>query len=115
MTDDDLRAAAEKFAELDETVALGRTGQFDTAITRIRAGSGKRLMDELRRVEGDLAADTGDAVARTAATQARLSTWLLGAIMAALLCIDATGCLDCALRESKRRGPTPRDIIDLRM
>ena len=50
-------SAAEKFAELDQTITLGKAGRFDDAVAIVRSGAGKSLMDELRRTIDELTAD----------------------------------------------------------
>ncbi len=85
------RIGREKFAELDQTIALGKAGQFDEAEAIVRAGNGKALMDELQRVIGDLTADANDEIERTTATQSWLSSLLVGALIVALLCVSGLG------------------------
>jgi methyl-accepting chemotaxis protein len=46
--------AATKLAELRQTIELRRSAGFDAALGVIKGGEGKRTMDELRRVLGDL-------------------------------------------------------------
>jgi PAS domain S-box-containing protein len=43
-----------KEAELDRTVGLVRAGDLNGAISVVREGNGKRLMDEIRRIAGDM-------------------------------------------------------------
>jgi PAS domain S-box-containing protein len=81
------RVGAEKIAELDRTVALGRAGQYDAAIAIVTSGVGRSLMDDLRRSVADLTAEANDEVTRTTERQAWLSTLLVSAIVAALGCV----------------------------
>lgn len=94
------RIGVEKFAELDQTIGLGRSGQFDAALAIVRAGSGRALMEDLRRAVDDLTAETNEEVARTTATQSWLSTLLVGAIMIALICV--TGLAVLLLNDARR-------------
>jgi PAS domain S-box-containing protein len=87
LTAEAARIGAEKFAELDRTVTLGKAGRFDDAVAIVRSGTGRTLMDELRRTIGNLTADANDQVQRTTAAQSWLSTLLVGAIIVVLLCV----------------------------
>jgi PAS domain S-box-containing protein len=87
------RIGGEKFAEMDQTIALGKAGQFDAALAMVRSGAGKSLMGELRRILDDLTADANDEVERTRAVQNRLNSLLTGAIIAVLLCVAGLGAL----------------------
>lgn len=91
LTEAAAQIGGEKFAELDQTIALGKAGQFDTANAIVRSGTGRSLMDDLRRTIDDLTTDANDEVERTTATQNRLSALLVGAIVAALLCVAGLG------------------------
>jgi PAS domain S-box-containing protein len=85
------RIGREKFAELDQTIALGQAGKFDEAVAIVRSGAGKALMHELRRIIDDLTADANYEVGQSAAAQSRVSTLLVGAIIVALLCVAGLG------------------------
>jgi PAS domain S-box-containing protein len=85
------RIGHEKFAELDQTIALGQAGQFAMAIEIARSGSGKTLMDELRRIIDDLTADASYQVEQTTAAQIRLNGMLVAAMIFALLCVAGLG------------------------
>ncbi len=85
------RIGGEKFAELDQTVALGQRGQFDAALEVVRSGAGKALMGELHRIMEDLTADANYEVEQTTANQKWLSTLLIGAIVFALLAVAGLG------------------------
>ena len=85
------RIGREKFAELDQTIALGQTGEFDAAMAIARSGAGKALMDQLRRVMDGLTTDANHEVDQTTATQTSLNTLLIGAIIIALLCVAGLG------------------------
>jgi PAS domain S-box-containing protein len=85
------RIGREKFAELDQTIALGRSGQFDAALAIVRSGAGKTLMDQLRRIMDDLTVDVNYEVAQTTATQHWLSSLLVGAIIVVLLAVAGLG------------------------
>jgi PAS domain S-box-containing protein len=89
-----------KIAELDRTIALGRAGHFDEAIAIVGAGTGRTLMDDLRRTVSDLTAEANDEVNRTTARQAWLSSLLVGAIVAALACVAGLAVL--LLLDTKR-------------
>jgi PAS domain S-box-containing protein len=100
LTTDVARIGVEKFAELDQTIALGKSGQFDAAVAIVRAGSGRALMDDLTRAVDNLTAETNAEVARTTATQSHLSTLLVGAIVVALVCV--TGLAVLLLNDARR-------------
>ena len=85
------RVGREKFAEPDQTIALGEAGQFDDALAIVRSGTGKSLMDELQRIIDDLTTDANHEVAQTTATESWLSALLFGAIIAALPCVAGLG------------------------
>lgn len=85
------RIGQQKFAELDQTIALGHAGQFDAAIAIARSGAGKVMMDDLRRAIDDLTADANHEVEETTATQAWVDNLLIGAIVVALLCVAGLG------------------------
>ena len=51
---------AAKFAELKRTIDLRRAGHADDAVRRVSEGEGKRLMDEIRRIAGDMQRDERD-------------------------------------------------------
>lgn len=85
------RVSGEKFAELDQTIGLGRAGRFDDALAIVRSGAGKALMDELRHIVDDLTVDASDEVDRMTATQSWLRALLIGAIIFALLCVAGLG------------------------
>jgi len=91
---------AEKFAELDKTVALGKDGRFDDAIAIVRAGAGKTLMDRVRRIVNGMTADATGTVSRTVATQSQLNAQLIGAIVIALVCV--TGLAILLLSDARR-------------
>jgi PAS domain S-box-containing protein len=94
------RVGDAKIAELDRTIALGRAGHFDEAIAIVGAGTGRTLMDDLRRTVSDLTAEANDEVNRTTARQAWLSSLLVGAIVAALACVAGLAVL--LLLDTKR-------------
>jgi PAS domain S-box-containing protein len=81
------RIGSEKFDEMDRTIALAKAGNFDDALAIVKAGTGRVLMDELRRDVGDLTAAANDEIARTTIAQSRLNSLLIGAIIVALLCV----------------------------
>ncbi len=85
------RIGREKFAELDQTIALGQAGQFDAALAIVRSGAGKTLMDQLRRIIDDLTADANYEVEQTTANQHWLSSLLVGAIILVLLAVAILG------------------------
>jgi PAS domain S-box-containing protein len=87
------RIGREKFVELDRTIALGESGQFDDALAVVRSGAGKSLMEELGRIIDDLTADANLEVEQTTAIESRLSELLVGAIIAALLGVAGMGFL----------------------
>jgi len=91
LTEAAARIGAEKFAELDQTIALGNAGRYDDAIAIVRSGTGKSLMEELRRTVDDLTAEANDQVEQTTVRQSWLSSLLVGAIIAALLCAAGLG------------------------
>jgi PAS domain S-box-containing protein len=82
------RLGADKFQELDLTISLANAGRLDEALAIVRLGAGQSLMSRLRHIVEDLTDEANDEVARTSATQARLSAWLVAAIVAALLCVS---------------------------
>ena len=88
------RFGGEKFAELDQTVALGKAGRFDDALAIVRSGAGRSLMDDLRRAIDELAADANHEIKRTTAAQNWLSSPSGGAIIVALLCVAGLGAGD---------------------
>src|SRR5690606_38760982 len=45
---------ARKVAEMAETIALGKNGQFDQGIALVRTGRGKQSMDAVRKVVGEV-------------------------------------------------------------
>jgi len=81
------RVGAEKLTELDRTIALGQSGRFDDALSIVQQGGGRALMDELQRTVDNLTAEANEDIARTTATQSRLSRLLVGAILIALICV----------------------------
>ncbi len=85
------RIANEKFDELDRTIALGRAGRFDDAAEVVRSGAGKSMMDDIRHTVDDLNAGANAEVTRATATQTRMSTVLIGAIVIALICVAGLG------------------------
>jgi len=87
------RIGGEKFAELDQTIALGKAGRFGEAIEIVREGTGKSLTDELRRILDDLTTDANDEVERSTGTQTWVTTLLIGAIIVALLCVSGLGAM----------------------
>lgn len=48
------RLTARKVAEMAETIALGKNGQFDQGIALVRTGRGKQSMDAVRKVVGEV-------------------------------------------------------------
>ena len=94
------RIGAEKLAELDRTVALGRAGRFDDALALVRSDHGLSLMDDLRRTVSDLTVEANDDVGRSTARQAWLSGLLVSAIVAALTCVAGLAVL--LLLDAKR-------------
>ena len=94
------RAATNKFAELDQTIALGQAGQFDAALLIVRAGTGKSLMIDFRRAIDGLMDQANVEIAQTTITQSRLSTLLVGAILTALVCVAGLAVL--LLRDARR-------------
>jgi PAS domain S-box-containing protein len=111
------RIGREKFTELDQTIALGQSGQFDMAISIVRSGAGKALMDELRRIIDDLTADATYTVVQTTDRQIWLNILLIGAIIIALLCVAGLGVvllknvrLHLSLLET--RAATDRQLAD---
>jgi methyl-accepting chemotaxis protein len=86
-----------KLAELKQTVNLRRAGNVDEAVKTVRAGEGKRVMDDLRRILDEMEneergllkqrAEEGDAAARSAKSVIVFGTLLC------LLCVTAAGIL----------------------
>ena len=95
------RLGAAKFAEMDQTIALAKEGRVDDALALMRAGGGKALMDEVRRDVDGLTAGANGVVDSATATQIRLSTMLLVAIVVALLCVASLAVL--LLRDTRQR------------
>jgi PAS domain S-box-containing protein len=87
------RIGVEKFAELDRTIAAGKSGRFDDALAIALTGNGKSLMDALTRIVGELTDEANDEVTRTGATENQLSIMLIGAIIVALLCVSGLAVL----------------------
>ncbi|HEX8431548.1 MAG TPA: CHASE3 domain-containing protein, partial [Longimicrobium sp.] len=77
-----LRAlATEKLAIMDETVRLGRSGDFDAAIAIVRRGHGKELMDQIRHTATELVRVEERALAQrrsNALSSARVTMWMIG-------------------------------------
>jgi PAS domain S-box-containing protein len=118
----------QKMAELRKTIELRRTGGLNAAVPIIQEGSGKRVMDELREVIGDLharemAAVRTDASWSDATTRARTVGFILicalnvGMLAWAYFRIsEAVKSRDAALRESHRRGfelQQQKDLLDV--
>ncbi|HYW07993.1 MAG TPA: CHASE3 domain-containing protein [Longimicrobium sp.] len=78
----ELRAlATAKLAIMDETVRLGRSGDFDAGIAIVRRGHGKELMDRIRRTATELVRVEERALARRrsdALRSARMTMWMIG-------------------------------------
>jgi PAS domain S-box-containing protein len=100
LTTEVARIGVEKFTELDHTIALGKSGQFDDAIAIVQHGGGRKTMEQLRGAVEDLNDETDDEVARTTATERQLSTLLAGTIVVALMCV--TGLAVLLLKDARR-------------
>jgi PAS domain S-box-containing protein len=87
------RLGADIFADLDRTIALGKSGLVDDALAAFRSGAEKAHMVEFQRTLDDLTAEANDDVVRTSATEIRVSTLLIGAIMTALFCVAGLAAL----------------------
>jgi len=84
------RLIASKLAELKETVELRRTRGFDAALAVVRSDAGKRLMDALRVVVGEMESEEENLLERRAAdaeatARATTSSVLYGTLLALLL------------------------------
>jgi len=101
LADEVERIGTAKFQEMDRTITLTKSGQFTDALDQVRTGLGHTQMEELRRDVYSLTAGANDDVAQTTATQTRLSTMSLVAIVAALICVGAVASL--LLRDTRRR------------
>ena len=77
---------------MKETVRLARAGRTDAAIAAVREGTGKRLMNGMREVASDMAADE-DGLLRSRIASAqhgyRLAMVVLGVAGVALLGLGA--------------------------
>src|ERR1019366_7381282 len=84
-----------KMAELKQTIDLRRSGGFESAAAVVKAGEGKRTMDEVRRVLGQMDHDERDRLHARAeevdasATGARST--MLGGTLFGLLLVTAAG------------------------
>ncbi len=74
--------AARKLAIMGETVRLGRAGEFGRAIAIVRQGTGREIMDQIRRVGAEMVRDEETALVRrrqVAVRSARRALWTIGA------------------------------------
>jgi PAS domain S-box-containing protein len=94
------RLGEAKFAEMDLTISQAQRGDFDEAISTMRSGHGKELMDRMRARAEALATHTEDAVTTSTATQIRISRFLVLAIVVALACVVVLAAL--LLRDLRR-------------
>jgi methyl-accepting chemotaxis protein len=84
------RLLAGKLAELKETIEVRRTRGLDAALAIVRSDAGKRLMDSLRAVVGEMESDEQTLLERRAAdadatARATTSSILYGTLLALLL------------------------------
>jgi PAS domain S-box-containing protein len=107
---------AQKMAELRSTIEVRRSGGFEAALPLVRAGTGKRLMDDLRAEvarlnEKQIAALKADALLSDRTTRTRTQVFLVCALLnLAVLAwayrriAEALKQRDKALGESSARG-----------
>jgi methyl-accepting chemotaxis protein len=86
-----------KLAELKHTIDLRRSGNFDETVKVVRAGEGKRLMDDLRQILREMdneergllkqRAEEADAAASSA------KSVIIAGTLLSLLCVTAVGIL----------------------
>ncbi|HEX8360210.1 MAG TPA: CHASE3 domain-containing protein [Longimicrobium sp.] len=74
--------AARKLSIMGETVRLGRAGEFGRAIAIVRQGTGKEIMDQIRRTGAAMVREEERALVRrreVAVRSARRALWTIGA------------------------------------
>ncbi|HKV50982.1 MAG TPA: CHASE3 domain-containing protein [Gemmatimonadaceae bacterium] len=84
--------ATRKFAELDTTITLARTGRRDSAVSLVKTDVGKRYMDGARRIASEMEQSETTRLAAHSARQARLSAIIelvivLGTVVAVLVAL----------------------------
>ena len=75
------RLTTDKIAALNRTIALRRMGRAEDALSVVRTGEGKRIMDEFRAVVAAMRADERDLLARHTAEadiDASRTRWVIG-------------------------------------
>lgn len=88
---------AAKLAELKQTIDLRKSGDVDGTVKIVRAGEGKRLMDELRRILDAMQSEERDLLARRAQEVAAAATGaqsiiIFGTVLCLLL-VSAAGAM----------------------
>jgi PAS domain S-box-containing protein len=76
------RLSARKLAIMGETVRLGRAGEFGRAIAIVRQGTGKEIMDQIRRTGAEMVREEERALVmrrEAAMRSARRALWTIGA------------------------------------
>ena len=107
------RLSADKFAEMSATLAMARQGQIGQAVSRVRTGDGKRLMDELQaevtRVDDWVNATLQDR--RERSRQAAVTTIIVNAI-AGLLILTLGGIIFLLVRRYLQDMASARAAVD---
>ncbi|MCW6511611.1 adenylate/guanylate cyclase domain-containing protein [Lichenifustis flavocetrariae] len=98
--------AAEKQTEMAHTLALHQAGRQDEALAFVRAGGGKRLMDEIRDRIAAMDLREDGIVEQRQATLRRIG--LLTAISTTIAVLLLGGVALAAMREVRRRGELSR-------
>ena len=94
-------AIKEKFAEIDETIALYRSGNAAGALAIVRTDRGKAAMDRIRTVIGEMRREESADLQQRLAASERVDEWLRWGSIAALLGVFAMGAY--GLMDARRR------------
>ena len=84
-------AAEAKVAEMQETIVLRRAGQVEAALTRMRSGEGKHLMDEVRTLFGEAQADNYSRLIRRQEQAGEAARQVQLAVAAAVILVVVLG------------------------
>jgi len=103
-------ATAEKFAELDDTLAQYRSGDVTGAMAIVKSDRGKVAMDRIRTIVADMRRDISAGLQLRLDASARIDGWLNYASLAALLAVAALGLY--GVSDARRRMRTVTEAHD---
>ena len=108
-----LEAAREKFAELDRTLTLARTGRTAEALEQVRSGEGRALMDSIRaRMSAIDEIENERLAARTRQSEHGSTTTLWANGLGALLVLLLAGIMIWLVRRYVAEIQAARDTLD---